>query len=60
MPTEEKVVDERIAKFNEWFQAQGADSGKGNDPLVGSEKAIIKTFLWWEAHAEKAGASTEA
>lgn len=35
----EQVVDADIAKFDAYFQTLG------NDPLVRSEKAIIKTFL---------------
>ncbi len=37
----EKKVDALISEFDRWFQ------GKGNDPLVRSEIAAIKTFCWF-------------
>jgi hypothetical protein len=33
------AADEEIAVFDQWFQSMG------NDPLVRSEKAILKTYL---------------
>lgn len=44
---DEEVVDKLIGEFDAWFQA------KGNDPIVKSERAIIKTFSWFLMH-EKA------
>jgi hypothetical protein len=38
----ESVVEADIREFESWFQAQG------NDPLVRSEVAILKTYLWWK------------
>jgi hypothetical protein len=45
----EKEVDEEIAKFDQWFQSTG------NDPLIRSEAAIIKTFLYFKLYGEKHG-----
>lgn len=51
-PELEAAVEEDIRRFDEWFQSIG------NDPIVRSEVAILKTYLWWKlrggAHA-KAG-----
>lgn len=44
------LVDNDIAKFNEWFISLG------NDPLVKAERAIIKTYLAWKLGLAKAGA----
>jgi hypothetical protein len=41
----EATVDEDIAAFDVWFQQQ-AD----NAPLVGSERAILKTYLYFKTH----------
>ncbi len=38
----EVAVDKSIADFDKWFQSLG------NDPLVSSERAILKTFLFFE------------
>lgn len=43
----EKVVDADIESFNKWFQ------GLGNDPLIKSERAIIKTWLAWKLDLAK-------
>lgn len=40
----EKESDRELAEFDAWFQS------KGNSPLVRSEKAIVKTFLYYLAH----------
>ena len=37
----EAQVDDLIRKFDTWFQ------GRPNDPLINSERAIVKTFCWW-------------
>lgn len=44
----EQAVDEDIRRFEEWFCGDGR-----NDPLVGSERAIIKTYLWMKLHGAK-------
>jgi hypothetical protein len=44
--TLEGVVEEDIRSFEAWFRV------KGNDPLVRSEVAILKTYLWWKTHNE--------
>lgn len=40
-----KVIEQRVntllKEFDEWFQS------KGNEPLVGAEVAIVKTFSWF-------------
>ena len=36
----ERQVDAVIDEFDQWFRTLG------NDPLVGSERAAIKTFCW--------------
>jgi hypothetical protein len=41
----EEAVNEDIKSFDTFFQ------GLGNDPLVRSEVAIIKTWLWWHLRA---------
>jgi hypothetical protein len=51
-PTEDKklveqLADKDIERFNRWFQALG------NDPLLKSEVAIIKTFLYFKLFEEK-------
>jgi hypothetical protein len=37
----EQAVDTSITEFDKWFQSLG------NDPLVGSERAILKTWLFF-------------
>lgn len=44
--TLESAVEEDIRSFETWFR------DKGNDPLVRSEIAILKTYLWWKTHSE--------
>lgn len=46
-PDLEADVDEDIKKFDAYFQSLG------NDPMVGSEKAIIKTYLHFKIKGEK-------
>ena len=43
----EPAIDADIARFNECFQQE-----LGNEPLVRSELAILKTYLWFKTHAE--------
>ena len=40
--TVEKDVEEDIREFEHWFQSLD------NDPLVRSEVAILKTYLFWK------------
>lgn len=40
----ERKVDELVAAFDKWFQSYGP---QGNEPLVNSERAIIKTFCYY-------------
>ena len=44
----EATVDADIASFDAWFQ------GLGNDALVRSEKAVIKTYLFFKTRVEGA------
>lgn len=39
----EAAVDEDITRFDEYFQRE-----LGNDPLVKSERAVLKTYLWYK------------
>lgn len=48
----EEIVDEEIEKFNTWFRSLG------NDPLVRSEIAAVKTFIWYKLFAGKDGTQT--
>ena len=41
--TDEETVDKLIGEFDSWFQA------RGNDPIVHSERAIIKTFCYFSS-----------
>jgi hypothetical protein len=41
---EEETIDKLIGEFDSWFQQ------RGNDPIVRSETAIIKTFCWYLMH----------
>ncbi len=41
MPTTEERVDAVLHEFDLWFQ------GLGNDPLIGPERAIVKTFCYF-------------
>ncbi len=47
MPTTlEGQVDKLIGEFDAWFQKE-----TGNEPVVRSERAILKTFCWYITHA---------
>jgi hypothetical protein len=48
------AIDTDIAKFDECFQQE-----LGNEPLVRSELAILKTYLFWKTHSEKFNATQE-
>jgi len=41
--TREKACDDEIAAFEEFFQGE-----LNNEPLVRSERAILKTYLFWK------------
>lgn len=45
----EAAVDADIVAFGEYFQREL----KNDEPLSKSERAIIKTYLWWKTHPEK-------
>jgi hypothetical protein len=46
MPTPlETQVDTLINEFDEWFQKE-----TGNEPIVRSERAILKTCFYWLTH----------
>lgn len=42
-------VDLDLQEFDKWFQSQG------NEPLVNSETAILRTYLYWKTHVDKSG-----
>jgi len=48
----EATVDEDIAEFDTYFQ-----KALRNEPLVFSERAILKTYLHWKTHQETTDAS---
>ena len=43
------VADADIGAFDEYFQRVL----KNDEPLSKSEKAILKTYIWWKTHPEK-------
>ena len=45
----EAAVDADIVAFGMYFQ----EVVKNENPLTPSEKAIIKTYLYWKTHPEK-------
>lgn len=47
----EAAVDADIAKFDEYFQRE-----LQNAPLIKSEVAVLKTYLYWKTHQEKLNA----
>jgi len=47
--TLEETVEASIAEFERWFMLQG------NQPLVRSERAILKTFLWMKTKGQADG-----
>lgn len=48
----EPIVDADIAEFDKYFQSIG------NEPVVRSEKAIIKTYLHWKLKGARDAAAT--
>jgi len=48
-PSLEEIVDKDLARFEEYF------CGLGNSSLVKSERAAIKTYLWWKYNEDGAG-----
>lgn len=51
----ELSVDADIEKFDKYFQEE-----LKNDPLIPSEKAMLKTYLWFKLHGEKGADSSTA
>lgn len=51
----ETAVDADIEKFNRWFQQHL----KNGEPLVRSEKAILKTYLFFKLKGEGDGTSSD-
>jgi hypothetical protein len=45
----ESAVEKDIRRFEAWFQTQG------NDPLVRSEVAILKTYLFFKTRVSTEG-----
>jgi len=43
----EEIVDADLAQFNECFQRE-----LGNDPLIKSELAVLKTYLWYKCRRD--------
>lgn len=37
-----KAMVSEVEKFDEWFR------GKGNQPLIGAERSILRTYLAWK------------
>ncbi|WP_394831799.1 hypothetical protein LVJ94_35315 [Pendulispora rubella] len=44
----EADVDAEIKRFDQWFQTR-----LGNTPLTGSERAVVKTYIWFMHHGPK-------
>lgn len=42
-----EAMDAEISSFEQWFRRQG------NEPLVGVERAILKTYLAWKLRYEE-------
>jgi len=40
-----QAVEAELERFNAWFTAPTADGGAGNSPLIGPEKALLRTYL---------------
>lgn len=38
-------VEDQLNIFDQWFQLPISEGGCGNEPLVNSEKALIRTFI---------------
>lgn len=47
------ALDTEIARFETWFES------KGNNPLVGVERSIIRTFLAWKLKYEESVVDSE-
>lgn len=49
MPKEaiEPAVDKEIENFDQFFQSE-----LKNEPLLKSEKALLKTYLFWKTRSE--------
>jgi hypothetical protein len=43
----ETQVETLIAEFEEWFTSPRPGVDVRNEPIVKSEKAIMKTMFWW-------------
>jgi len=41
-----KSMDSELKSFGHWFE------GQGNNPLVGVERSILKTYLAWKLRYE--------
>jgi len=53
----EVVVDADVAAFNDWFLQQQRDGGTSSpQALTPSERAILKTYLWWKTKGARDGA----
>lgn len=46
----EQEADEAIETFDAWFREE-----LGNEPMTKSERAILKTFIWWGVQAGRKG-----
>lgn len=51
----EHTADATIHAFNEWFV-----TSLKNQPLLGAERAILKTFLYWQGRQANKGLEKEA
>jgi hypothetical protein len=47
----EAAVDQEIEAFNHFFQSE-----LKNEPLIKSETAVLKTYLFWKTRSEKTNA----
>ena len=47
MKITEQRVNTLLKEFDKWFQS------RGNEPLVGAEVAIVKTFAWFLIHIQE-------
>jgi hypothetical protein len=47
------ALNAEIDTFEIWFKAQG------NEPLVGFERSLLRTFLAWKSRYEENGTDTE-
>ncbi len=57
----EEEVEEEIMAFDAWFQKGGREQVEEmvNDPLIKSERAILKTALWYFLHRDKEQATCD-